>query len=565
MRKYALLAALLVPSVAAVACTSILGDYAQGTGSGTKDAGKVADGGKRDGTTLRDGAGATDGASHGDARTSPDASAPIDGDATPTTDGGGDAPLPLTSCTEDNPDSGGVRLSPQDGGVDTLAFESLAIASMTSPMGVRVVVGIGNDPTRAIDAITYLPGNVATLPKEAKFALPAPDGDSGYRLQILDIERYATGFACLYIVIGSDAEPPTLGIVSIDDSKSTWGTPLSVAGLGPLAQNNGSLVGSLAVIDATTQSYYVAVFDSEGVDGGGSVDYLRAQLENGGGSGSTGTPLALIAQPPQGQFTLASHAIATTTSDLYLLVAPSAPGGLPIGQPGEIITVPLASSGALDLGSAPKVTPLAPTNDAGALVFPFGLANSAVTSGVANLGFLDGQFSLSKQALTSARYDVGQRPAGQLPEAGGIAWSSLPNTPVAVPDAGGIYSQLVIDHGTFHWEAPGSLAPESLLAIARTLSPAGPGADEPGVNFAWWTAAGALRGKMVGSDRLLPHLTNDVNLTAVSFNLLDASAPAAGKYHFLLAYELAPGIEDSGQSGPGELWVTSFTCTEPGP
>jgi hypothetical protein len=515
MRKLAFAAWAALPAVVAFGCTSILGDFTSGTGGPVSGL---------DATTL-DGPVTGDDAAVDANGSAPDGGQNTQGEAGPDT---GTAPPKLLTCGEDMNARVNLSLNPNGGGPVSLDYDTVAVASLNGGNGdARIIVAESNK----IHAYTYTQNGGSVV--DAVFQL----GQNGNGpTQVLDIQRYPGGFACLVMDV-SPTNEPVLAIVRISDtSLTTWPNELIVSAPnfvqlgGGTSGNNNNLKAVLGVLNASTNDFYIAVYDNEN-----GMDVLRAERVTAGGYPG----LTTLGMFTTGTYSLPSPAFAFNANNSYILLQASGNNGGPTSPNSAVYTLPPSNFG--NSGVANVLTP-----PIGNTLFALAMANSGVMDGSANLAFIEG--NLSTFALN---YYVGQVPMSGL---GTLAWQNLTVTSPPETDAGTSVEDLPVNLNALHYE---SFSPsEALLAISTTQTVT----TDFGLNFIWWDAqTGYMRANQTGQTRLL----SDVTTPTLSLHRSNVTflQPPSVVSRFRIVYELeTPQGSGNNSSGPGSLWTTSITC-----
>ncbi len=522
LRKSAFAVLLAVP--VASACTSLLGDFTSsgivggGPDATTDDGGTLAVDGsmsQRDGATLSDG-GATnrDGATGSEA--GPDA-----------------APAPaLLACAEGNAMNRlNLTLNPNGAGPEPAQYGALAIANLPGTAGEVRVVAAADD---GLHAFTFSQSSSSVT--DTVFAFNPGNTN------VFDIERYQGGFAVLVLDMNAENEP-VLAVERIEDSASAWSPEYVVSGTNPIDPvTDTSISASVAVVNPSTNEFYIAIYDTEIGEDGGYNDVLRWQHVQG-----TGAPgnLPHLASFPADTYSLPSPSFAFTMTNSYLLVQPGGNGGPSVATSAIFTISPMGIGPGLPVPFQDTLSP--PSGDT---LFAVGMTNSVLTPGSANLAFLEGNLNTAQLS-----YYVGQAPATNLDS---LAWQNLTQSSPGIADAGYTLEDLPVNHGSFHWESfpsPANPTSENLLAVS-TISGNQSVLGDQGLNFVWWDAVtGYMRASRTGGRRLLP----DVNGLGYA-NATFASPPSTLITNVLVAYEVQTSEAETGPT-TSNVWLTQINCS----
>jgi hypothetical protein len=536
LRKLPFAVLLAVP--AASACTSLLGDFSTG--------GPAYTGGD---ATTDDGAVATsDGAGTQDAPMTVVTSDASDGGTSSSVEAGpeaGSAPK-LLACDETSNQRVNLTLNVNGAGPEELQYENLAIASLPGSNGeVRIIAAANAGFTSGaaannstLHAFTFTPN--ATLVSDTVLTLGAGDTN------VFDIERYPGGFAVLVQNYNPTTNTAYLAIELIADSANAWSPEYPVTSGAPAnPAPDTQMSGALAVVDAATDEFYVALYDTEG-PANSQTDYLRWQHAMGT---STLGPLHLVTDSlAMDTYRLAVPNFAYDMSNSYILLQPAGAGTG--GSTSILYTI-----SAMGIGPG-KPVPVAQTLTPPAMgdtLHALAMTNSVLTMGAANFAFLEGDLNT---ALLS--YYVGQSPISGL---GSFAWQSLTQSSPGIDDAGYSIEDLPVNNAAYHWESfptPASVASENLLAVATVGTNQSLTGDQ-GVNLVWFDAvAGTIRAGKTGPRRLLSDVSGLGNLYA---NATFAGPPTTLLTNILLVYEVP--TSDAGDDGSEDIWLTQVNCSAP--
>jgi hypothetical protein len=554
MRTYPVVATLLFSTLALAACTGILGDFAIAPGDGG-----ASDASHPDATTdeagghrgKEGGAGSHDGSHAKDARgdSSPDAA--LDGKS--TSDAAVDAG-PLFTCREGNTGANPYRVdltaAAGDNDAAIFQYDQIAVAPLSGSNGdrARAVVAVANDGGFIAEAITYNTGSIAPQTNIVSFYVPG--GHQGY---VVDIQRYATGFAVLYVDQGmaSNQFGAGLAVVKIDDSSSVWGTASAVSAA--QFDHTHPLTARLAIVDATADAYFVAVMDNENA---GATDVVRGQFVYAN-SADAFRPLSVLTTAPTGTLVLAAPAIAFDSETVYVLLGP---GPSTTGLGSELVGQDIIPDAGITYSDAgvPATMVAVPFQDAGGALSSLGMASSRAVPGSVDLTLFTVVTPNLATKPANSDFVTGQTTVTGLSN---LDWSNLHASLGAAGGATPTYGSFLVNEPQFHWETVD--ATDYLLGTAIYTPVISNGT---GLNFAWRNAkTGALLGEMTGDGRLLADAlaTDEAGSGGAFFksNVAFAAPPTNGIYQFLVVYEIeVPSVGSGGATRVGNVWATSVNC-----
>jgi hypothetical protein len=494
--------------VIATGCTGLLGDFDVG-GAGS-DAGPNGD----DGPTTQDGQGPGDGSKPNDGG----ADAPTTNDAADATpvdanDGGG---LVTLNCIE----QGGVTRNKVGtilrGNSNDGYRAQLFNASVGNQTQYRAFV-----PERSANPQVnhlYSFGNGGNA-KVTDIPIPSAAGN------ILSITRYATGIAAL--ATGTAAGTSFLEVLKLDDSASTWSTPVVLATGAPLPSCMNQSSGSLAVRDAANNDYLAEVaFVSCGT--GGAATHLVEHYSSGAGTLQQ-WPLPPGTTPPDagadaGTQGFSTAGIVVDGNSVFATTNPQGNQGPVTGVASSIY------SSALSL-VAPNVRQLP-------LVAPGDIMQTTSVSvrAAGSIGFGILEADLSTQTGQPVFY-VGTIPSTSISTfdpAGSLRKTALPSI-----------QDLPINGATYHWESFTQPPTDNLLAVGSIF----PNAN--GLNFIWWNANGGVRSIRTNTNAFFYGST--VYAGDVTFNSPPFAALAGLELIFIQADDEASTLAD--------VWATQLACT----